>query len=75
MVRKKTTLRATVNPVVSGVCVWTGTIPHLTHLQLKDPPLPLHVFARVRALHPDEPQLLALLLPLLLQFPSEGAEQ
>lgn len=47
-------------------------IPHLTHLQLKGPPLSLHVLPSVRSLRPDQTQLSALLLSLLFQLSSDG---
>lgn len=50
-------------------------IPHLTHLQLKGPSLPLHVLPSVRSLCPDQTQLPALLLSLLFQLPSDGASE
>lgn len=50
-------------------------ITHLAHLQLKSPPLSLHVLPSVRSLRPDQTQLSALLLSLLFQLPSDGASR
>lgn len=49
-------------------------IPHLTHLQLKGPPLSLHVLPSVRSLCPDQTQLPALLLSLLFHLSSDGGD-
>lgn len=54
-----------------GLVFWLALIPHLTHLQLKGPSLSLHVLPSVGSLSPDQPQLPALLLPLLLELPSD----
>lgn len=58
-----------------GLVFWLALISHLTHLQLKGPPLSLHVLPSVWTLCPDQTQLPGLLLSLLLKLPSNGGRE
>lgn len=48
---------------------------HLTHLQLENPPLPLHVLPSVGSVSPHHPQLPRLLPSFLLQLPSKKGKK